>query len=103
MEELLRMKGLSVVERKSLNFSSPKVWVFDFCNRSAKFDFAMCYGKILLVGAITFLIVTSYNYTLPNRFTLVETKDGAYYMKMNNSTGQTYWVQTKNTTDQNVF
>ena len=64
---------------------------------------AISYSKILLVGAITFLIVTSYNYTLPNRFTLTETKDGAYYMKMNNSNGQTYWVQTKNTTDQHVF
>ena len=64
---------------------------------------SMSYGKILLVRAITFLIVTSYNYTLPNRFTLTETKDGAYYLKMNNSNGQTYWVQTKNTTDQDVF
>mgnify|MGYP003981873151 len=42
---------------------------------------SMSYGKILLVRAITFLIVTSYNYTLPNRFTLTETKDGAYYVK----------------------
>jgi hypothetical protein len=61
---------------------------------------AMSYGKILLVGAITFLIVTSYAYALPNKFTLVETKDGAYYIKMNNSTGQTYFMQTENSTDE---
>jgi hypothetical protein len=59
---------------------------------------AMCYGKILLVGVITFFVVTSYTYTLPNKFTLVESKDSAYYIKMNNSTGQTYFMQTKNTT-----
>ena len=40
----------------------------------------MCYGKILLVGVITFFVVTSYTYTLPNKFTLVESKDNAYYI-----------------------
>ena len=60
----------------------------------------MSYCKILLVGAITFLIVTSYTYTLPNKFTLVESKDDAYYIKMNNSTGQTYFMQTSSSNDE---
>ena len=55
---------------------------------------AMCYGKILLVGLITFFVVTSYTYTLPNKFTLVELKnrqsDLLGYIKMNNNTGQTW-------------
>ena len=65
---------------------------------------AMCYGKILLVGVITFFVVTSYTYTLPNKFTFVESKnrqgDLLYYIKMNNNTGQTWALPTKNTTDE---
>ena len=55
---------------------------------------AMCYGKILLVGVITFFVVTSYTYTLPNKFTLVELRnkqnDLQGHIKMNNNTGQTW-------------
>lgn len=63
---------------------------------------AMCYGKILLVGVITFFVVTSYTYTLPNKFTFVEAKDRTgdtlHYIKMNNNTGQTYFMQTREDT-----
>ena len=61
---------------------------------------AMGYGTILLVGVITFFVVTSYTYTLPNKFTLVESKDNAYYIKMNNNTGQTWALPTENSTDE---